>query len=113
MTDGSHHFIMFPVVKYQWDSTYGLGHCDNTVGIFGIFWWNITGFAAALVKAFRRCNNIISIFKEMIRCVFVSCFFRTGHRMTAYKAVCKALAQDLFVDVRFGASYIRDQSSRF
>ena len=113
MADGGNYSIMFLIIQYQGDRPHSLRNGDNAFDIFGVFRGNIAIFTAILVKTFWRCNNIISIFKEMVSCIFIACFFRTCHGMPAYKTVCKSLTQDLFVDVGLGAANIRDQSPRF
>ena len=61
-----------------------------------------------------RCGrqNIVGIFKQMIRGVFKSCFFRTGHGMAADKLAGKPQPGYRFVDAGFDASHIRKNAVR-
>ena len=106
MADGSRYPVMLPVIQHQRDCSHSLSHCQQTADVVRIG-------CRGLCQAFWRGHNIIGIFQKMICRMFIACFFGSGHGMASHKTVGKALAQDFFMDICFGAPYICDQCSRF
>ena len=106
MADGGHHPVVLPVVQHHGDSADDPGHSQDAPYIFRLL---LKG--QGTVCAHGRRHDVVGVFQQMVRGIFISRLFRARHGVASHEAVLQALARDLLVDAGLGAAHVRDQGA--